>query len=158
MTAAACLAVVLVMALPTGTPERPTRPVTGVNPAVTADSLSELSELVGFPVSEPEVLPFEVEEKIYRAVSGSTAEIEFYGDERSAVYRQSAGQTEPLPPPAGAASEEHLEFNGVEITLWGSASGEYTIGLWQTGSFSCLLRLSRGCSSQFWQTILSGIQ
>lgn len=52
----------------------------------------ELSDAVGFEVSDITCLPFEVQERTYTAYWEELAEIEYRGEGQTAVFRKSLGQ------------------------------------------------------------------
>ena len=119
-----------------------------------AESVEDLSQLVGFEVTENFSLPFEVKETAYYSYWGEMAEIEYSGGESSATYRQSRGRND--------NSGDYNVYNDIaeitikngNVTLKGN-DGMYVLAIWMDGTYSYSLSVSSGVPEDDWHTILS---
>lgn len=154
---AACLVVVVaaVLAVPQlrAEPNETTPPqLTGV-PFQEVDSLAALSDAVGFPVTEPAALPFDLVNTTYTAYDEGTAEITYTGpNDQTATYRQSRGSE-------GNSGDYNLYPDTQTLpkqnaTLKGQ-DGLYTLALWTDDTYAYSLRLSSALSADGWQALLT---
>lgn len=155
---AACLVVVVaaVLAVPQlrAEPNETTPPqLTGV-PFQEVDSLAALSDAVGFPVTEPAALPFDLVNTTYTAYDEGLAEITYTGpDDQTATYRQSLGTAD--------NSGDYTLYKDTQVipennaTLKGQDQ-RYTLALWTDGTYTYSLRLSSALSADAWQALLDG--
>ena len=154
---AACLVVVVaaVLAVPQlrAEPNETMPPqLTGV-PFQEVDSLAALSDAVGFPVTEPAALPFDLVNTTYTAYDEGTAEITYTGpDDQTATYRQSLGTAD--------NSGDYTLYKDTQVipennaTLKGQDQS-YTLALWTDDTYTYSLRLSTGLSADAWQALLT---
>lgn len=154
---AACLVVVVaaVLAVPQlrAEPNETTPPqLTGV-PFQEVDSLAALSDAVGFPVTEPTVLPFDLVNTTYTAYDEGLAEITYTGpDEQTATYRQSLGTADNSGDDTLYEDTQVIPENNA--TLKGQDQS-YTLALWTDDTYTYSLNLSTGLSADAWQALLT---
>ena len=154
---AACLVVVAaVLAVPQlrAEPNETTPPqLTGV-PFQEVDSLAALSDAVGFPVTEPSALPFDLVNTTYTAYDEGTAEITYTGpNDQTATYRQSLGTADNSGDDTLYKDTQVIPENNA--TLKGQDQS-YTLALWTDDTYTYSLRLSSGLSADAWQALLDG--
>ena len=155
---AACLVVVVaaVLAVPQfrGSDNDTTPPQLTGTPFHQVDTLAALSDAVGFPVTEPTVLPFDLVNTTYTAYDEGLAEITYTGpDDQTATYRQSLGTADNsgdynLYPDTQTLPEQNATLKGQDQS--------YTLALWTDGTYTYSLRLSSGLSADGWQALLDG--
>lgn len=154
---AACLVVVVavLVAVPLLREQPDTAPPVQVLPPFRqVDSLDALSEAVGFPVTEPSALPFDLVNTTYTAYDEGTAEITYTGpDGQTATYRQSLGTADNsgdynLYPDTQTLPEQNATLKGQD--------GLYTLALWTDDTYTYSLHLSNGLSADAWQALLDG--
>ena len=153
---AACLVVVVavLVAVPLLREQPDTAPPVQVLPPFRqVDSLDALSEAVGFPVTEPSALPFDLVNTTYTAYDEGTAEITYTGpDGQTATYRQSLGTAD--------NSGDYTLYKDTQVvpennaTLKGQGQ-RYTLALWTDGTYTYSLNLSTGLSADAWQALLT---
>lgn len=154
---AACLVVVVaaVLAVPQlrAEPNETTPPqLTGV-PFQEVDSLAALSDAVGFPVTEPSALPFDLVNTTYTAYDEGLAEITYTGpDDQTATYRQSLGTADNSGDDTLYEDTQVIPENNA--TLKGQDQS-YTLALWSDDTYTYSLNLSTGLSADAWQTLLT---
>lgn len=155
---AACLVVVVaaVLAVPQlrAEPNETTPPqLTGV-PFQEVDSLVVLSDAVGFPVTEPAALPFDLVNTTYTAYDEGLAEITYTGpDDQTATYRQSLGTADNSGDDTLYEDTQVIPENNA--TLKGQDQS-YTLALWTDDTYTYSLNLSTGLSADAWQALLDG--
>ena len=155
---AACLVVVVaaVLAVPQlrAEPNETTPPqLTGV-PFQEVDSLVALSDAVGFPVTEPAALPFDLVNTTYTAYDEGLAEITYTGpDDQTATYRQSLGTADNSGDDTLYEDTQVIPENNA--TLKGQDQS-YTLALWTDDTYTYSLNLSTGLSADAWQALLDG--
>lgn len=153
---AACLVVVVaaVLAVPQlqAEPNETTPPQLTGTPFHQVDTLAALSDAVGFPVTEPSVLPFDLVNTTYTAYDEGLAEITYTGPNgQTATYRQSCGTEDNsgdynLYPDTQALPEQNATLKGQD--------GLYTLALWTDDTYTYSLHLSSGLSADAWQALL----
>ena len=153
---AACLVVVMaaVLAVPQlrAEPNETTPPQLTGTPFHQVDTLAALSDAVGFPVTEPSALPFDLVNTTYTAYDECLAEITYTGpDGQTATYRQSRGSEGNsgdynLYPDTQTLPEQNATLKGQD--------GLYTLALWTDGTYTYSLHLSNGLSADAWQALL----
>lgn len=154
---AACLVVVVavLVAVPLLREQPDTAPPVQVLPPFRqVDSLDALSEAVGFPVTEPSALPFDLVNTTYTAYDEGTAEITYTGpDDQTATYRQSLGTADNSGDDTLYEDTQVIPENNA--TLKGQDQ-RYTLALWTDGTYTYSLRLSSALSADAWQALLDG--
>ena len=153
---AACLVVVVaaVLAVPQlrAEPNETTPPQLTGTPFHQVDTLAALSDAVGFPVTEPSALPFDLVNTTYTAYDEGLAEITYTGPNgQTATYRQSCGTEDKsgnynLDPDTQALPEQNATLKGQD--------GLYTLALWTDDTYTYSLNLSSGLSADAWQALL----
>lgn len=155
---AACLVVVVaaVLAVPQlqAEPNETTPPQLTGTPFHQVDTLAALSDAVGFPVTEPTALPFDLVNTTYTAYDEGLAEITYTGpNDQTATYRQSRGSEGNsgdynLYPDTQTLPEQNATLKGQD--------GLYTLALWTDDTYTYSLRLSSALSADAWQALLDG--
>lgn len=159
LAAAACFAVLVAgaVALPRiHTPsqgENPPGVEHGIWNRTQADSLEELSQMVGFEVEGLKSLPFPAVETSYTAYGKEMAEVTYTGETQSLVYRKTAGSTDPSGDYAAYSHVLVLELETGTVTLKGE-EGSYCLALWEDGTYSYSARASQGYSQDQWAQLL----
>lgn len=151
---AACLAIVAALfAVPLLREQPDTAPPVQVLPPFRqVDSLDALSEAVGFPVTEPAALPFDLVNTTYTAYDEGLAEITYTGpDDQTATYRQSLGTADNSGDDTLYEDTQVIPENNA--TLKGQGQ-RYTLALWTDGTYTYSLRLSSALSADAWQALL----
>lgn len=154
---AACLVVVVaaVLVVPQlrAEPNETTPPQLTGTPFHQVDTLAALSDAVGFPVTEPAALPFDLVNTTYTAYDEGTAEITYTGSGgQTATYRQSCGSEDNsgdynFYPDTQTLPEQNATLKGQD--------GLYTLALWTDGTYTYSLHLSSGLSANAWQALLT---
>lgn len=120
-------------------------------------SLEELSAAAGFPVSEPQSLPFEVQTTSYTLIWDEIAQVEQTGTaEQCVIFRVSQDDEDNSGNYTAYPTEQHLNDNGTDITLKGSEDG-FHLAVWQTNGFSYSLNSSVGLSVDEMQTLVESL-
>ena len=120
-------------------------------------SAQELSQALGFPVSDLSGLPFSVSDTAYIDSFGALAEIEYTGsDGQTAVYRKSAGTDDNSGIYDTFADTEQLAAGSLRATVKGDGT-QFTLAVWTDGSYAYSLALSRGVGLDEWRTILGSV-
>ena len=156
LSIAACLVLLLVGA--TALPHllkhpEPEPPVLTVPDIAETASLDELSEMVGFKVTEKFSLPFESEQTAYRSYWNELAEVEYSGGEYTATYRQSLGTDDNSGDYNTYSDAAEVSVNDLNVTLKGNG-GLYVLATWTDGTYAYSLFISPGVSVEVWHTIL----
>lgn len=156
--AAACIAAFLVciFALPQiskRTLDDAENSVAVSNGIAEVDSAKELASAVGFPVSEVKGLPFKIEKEIYASYWGEMAQIEYIGENETAVFRKGMG-TEDV---SGDYNEypqvKEFTIDGYSVTLKGG-NDKFSLAVWTDGTYSCSLAFEKGMSESDWITLI----
>ena len=155
---AACLVVVVaaVLVVPQlrAEPNETTPPQLTGTPFHQVDSLAALSDAVGFPVTEPAALPFDLVNTTYIAYDEGLAEITYTGpNDQTATYRQSLGTADNSGDDTLYEDTQVIPENNA--TLKGQDQS-YTLALWTDDTYTYSLRLSTGLSADAWQALLDG--
>ena len=157
LSAAACLAVVLIGALALPQLMRPEENIQqGVNGMVEVASTQALAQSVGFPVEDLSCLPFSVEAATYTDCWGTMAEITYNGDGQEAMYRKSRGTEDNSGDFNTYEQTTTLTAASAEVTLKGDADG-YTLAVWNCDGYSYSLSLSVPQSAEQWENMVREI-
>ena len=162
LAAAACLAVcvslVSVVAVKQNQKSEPSAQLPQiVNSMVEVSSAAELSERVGFDVSELIVLPFSVEQTTYTAYPGGLAQIRYSTDAGTLTFRQSLGTDDNSGDYTDYAYSEEISMGDITAILKGSQEGCYTLALWQADGMSYSIKSDFSLSASEFSNILAGI-
>ena len=111
-----------------------------VNGMETVASAEELSQKVGFPVSDLKDLPFTVEHTEYTNGWGEFAQIDYEGvdadgDAQSLCYLKGTGEDDISGDYNVYEIEEAVDVTGTQVTLKGSADG-YVLAVWNEGGYA----------------------
>lgn len=119
---------------------------------VEVSTAEELSDRVGFEVTEWTDLPFHSEQVTYTAYWQEMAEIVYTGEGQTAVYRKGIGSDDVSGDYNIYEAETEIFVNNVTIVLKGN-NGAYTLAIWTDGGFSYSLSLSEGKTESEWKNI-----
>lgn len=160
LSIAACFAVLLIgaLSLPNWLNQsQQTPPVEqGVPDIRTFSSARELSETVGFGITDISNLPFDVVSSAYTSYWKELAEIVYNGDTQTAVFRKSIGRDDNSGDYGTYDAVTEITVGTTSVTLKGHAE-KYNLAIWSDGKFSYSLRLSSGISAAKWRGIISEI-
>ena len=161
---AACLAVLMI-----GTAGilyfLPAKDIPGKNPSGLENGISEfrevtsaeeLSEAVGFAVAELSDLPFVVIDTTYMILGGEIAEIRYSGENQSAVFRQSRGESDPSGDFTVYGDIQTENWDNCQLTLKGE-EGVYVLAVWSNENRSCSIKFSDPLPEKEWKIIWAGI-
>ena len=148
MALAACFAVALVGTLTvshllTSKPSTEQGGLTQGNEIITVASAKELSEAVGFEVSDVVNIPFTVEEAGYISYWQELAEINYSGEGHSLTYRKSAGAADNSGDYNAYAVIADRELQGVTFK-WKGNGELYYLAVWNTNGYSYSLSFKEG--------------
>lgn len=118
-----------------------------VNGMETVASAEELSQKVGFPVSDLKDLPFTVERTEYTNGWGEFAQIDYEGvdadgDAQSLCYRKGTGEDDISGDYNVYEIEEAADVTGTQVTLKGSADG-YVLAVWNEGGYAYAVSVTK---------------
>ena len=109
-------------------------------------SAEELSDAVGFDVTDISVLPFEVSGRMYQSYSGEMAEIIYLGDGgQTLTYRKEEGNSDISGDYNVYDTEKEVEVGGRKAVLKGSGE-KYNLAVWTYGRFSYSIFCENGLS------------
>ncbi len=131
-------------------------PVTGVPQFVQAASAGELSELVGFEVTELQGLPFQADCITYTAYGDQLAEIEYQGEEQTATFRKSVGSEDNFGDYTVYGRTEEIQIRDTAVTLKGDGE-TYALALWSDGTYAYSLKMTEPLAAEAWRELLSGM-
>lgn len=156
LSAAACL--VLIIAGAAVLPrllgrEIPPPPILVPSDIQEAGSLRELSDLVGFHVTEKFKLPIEPERTAYHAYGNELAEITYTGAGQTISYRQSPGTEDNSGDYTAYGDVAKITAHGLSVTLKGDG-GAYMLAVWTDGIFFYSLRTTHGLTMTEWHSLL----
>ena len=118
-------------------------------------SVQELSQTVGFDVTDLEELPFVPETAAYLSYWGEMAEIVYTGQGQTATYRKAPGTADVSGDSGEYTAETVIQAGGRSVALKGTGEA-YVLAIWTDGDYSCSLALSRGIPAAQWQSIIPG--
>lgn len=154
---AACLAVIFVGArtIPSMIDQQ-TNPLNqGTGTIKECNSVHELSQMVGFSVSELSGLPFDIKQTTYISHWAELAEIEYCGgDGQIAIYRKSIGTDDNSGNYNIYTDILEVSMDGMTITFKGDG-GNYELALWTDGEYAYSIWLSKGTSKNEWIAIFN---
>ncbi len=162
LSIAACLALLIVgaVAVPKlfhGNDNQPDDELTATIPDITeCSSASELSDMVGFPVTDIPSLPFTATSTTYISYWKELAEIEYTGNNETLLYRKSMED--------GDNSGDYNEYetvtgttvSDIHVTLKGNG-GLYQLAIWQKDGYSYSISLTSGMTEQELLALITGI-
>lgn len=145
LTLATCLLLVIGIHLVSKIGDHANQPVVDGNQIVSASSIEELSEIVGFHVKELEEIPFDVEEISYIAYGSDMAETIYSSETQSVTFRMSKGQEDNSGDYNSYTHETEMKYNNQEIILKGM-DAHYTLAIWHDSTYSYSISLTEGTS------------
>ena len=118
-----------------------------VNGMETVASAEELSQKLGFPVSDLKDLPFTVEHTEYTNGWGEFAQIDYEGvdadgDAQSLCYRKGTGEEDISGDYNAYEVEETEDVAGAQVTLKGSADG-YVLAVWNADGYAYAVSVTK---------------
>lgn len=159
LAAAACLVLILAGAalLPRSFTGETVVPLEQATPELTeCASAGELSDAVGFPVSDLSVLPFEATEVSYLSLWGELAQIQYLGAEEQAVFRKSAGTGDNSGDYNRYETAKEISVRGNTVTLKGN--GGYCLAVWSDGTYAYSLSLSFELPAEQWSELVAAVR
>lgn len=119
-------------------------------------SADDLAQAVGFAVSEPSYLPFDVVKTAYTSYWAELAELSYYGaNGENAVCRKSEGTDDNSGQYTEYAETQKMTVDDRSVTLKG-ADGIYELAWWTDGEYAYSVWLSDGVSQAEWEDLISG--
>jgi len=119
-------------------------------------SLSELSAAVNFEVKDIEHLPFLSLDRLYTVVENDTAQIKYFGNGESAVFRKSAGNEDNSGDFTEYSKIREINVGATKATLKGYP-GAFTLAVWSDGDFSYSLKVTGSLSATEWKALIEEI-
>ena len=121
-----------------------------VNGMETVASAAELSQKLGFPVSDLKNLPFTVEHTEYTNGWGEFAQIDYEGtdaegDAQSLCYRKGTGEDDISGDCNVYEVDETVDVAGTQVTLKGSADG-YALAVWNADGYAYAVSVTKEIS------------
>ena len=118
-----------------------------VNGMETVASAAELSQKLGFPVSDLKNLPFTVEHTEYTNGWGEFAQIDYEGvdadgNAQSLCYRKGIGEEDISGDYNVYEVEETADVSGAQVTLKGSADG-YVLAVWNADGYAYAVSVTK---------------
>ena len=118
-----------------------------VNGMETVASAAELSQKLGFPVSDLKNLPFTVEHTEYTNGWGEFAQIDYEGtnaegDAQSLCYRKGIGTDDISGDYNEYEIDETVDTAGTQVTLKGSADG-YALAVWNADGYAYAVSVTK---------------
>ena len=162
LSIAACLALLIVgaVAVPKlfhGNDNQPDDELTATIPDIAeCSSASELSDMVGFPVTDIPSLPFTATSTTYTSYWKELAQIEYAGSDETLLYRKSMED--------GDNSGDYNEYetvtdatiSDISVTLKGNG-GLYQLAIWQKDGYSYSISLTSSMTEQELLALVAGI-
>lgn len=115
-------------------------------------SVAELSEILGFTVTEVKNLPFAVGTTTYYACWKEYAEISYEGEAQSAVYRVTRGNTDISGDYNVYDIVKNVQMGDINVTLKGNTFG-YMLVIWQDAGYSYSLAFTSPVTEEQIQNI-----
>lgn len=159
---AACFVVLLVCALTAPVilhpaQETPSVDAQGDQAIVECQSAEELSNELGFQISDISTLPFEVANAAYISSWGEIGEIEYTGTcGQTATYRKSVGTDDNSGNYDTFSDTEQISVGTVSATIKGDGK-QFRFAFWTDGKYAYSLVLSDGVNADDWSAIIKGV-
>ncbi len=120
------------------------------------DTASQLSQAVGFSITDIASLPFEVKQTTYTSYLGELAEISYVGENQALTYRKSLGKEDNSGDYNVYTETRVASIDSKTITLKGN-DGNYSLVVWTDGQYSYSLRADTGISEDELLGLINGI-
>ena len=157
LSIAACFAVLLIgsLVVPTLFNQQEDPPLKGVESIYDCSSIEDLSQIVGFPVSDIANLPFKIESKAYTSYFAELAQVSYSGSNgERAIYRKAIGADDNSGHYDAYDQVQDFLSSNLTVTLKGS-NDTYELALWTDGVYSYSIWLSTSISETEWETVLT---
>lgn len=118
------------------------------------NSADDLSEQLGFPVSDLEV-PFIIEEADYLDYFDEMAEINYIGESRTICYRKAVGTDDISGDFNVYEREEVRTVAGQSVTCKGNAKDQWQVLTWTDGTYAYAISSPEGLSDQEAEDLLT---
>lgn len=151
---AACFVLVLGLIYLPSITEQPNLRLQITNQIIPAESLQELSDMVGFEAAGISDLPFDAQTVTYTAYWNQIAETKYMGETNTCVLRQSVGTEDISGDYTSYAFEEKRTVNGVEVLLKGHASNEFLVAVWHNDVFSFAVTFTEGVPFDAYEKVI----
>ncbi len=154
---AACITVLAVGAWFAGrmAPPRDAHPpVTSGQTVSSCASAEELSQALGFAISDLRGIPFEKSSTAYTDLFGQIGQIQIEGPEgQQAIYRKSTGADDNSGNYEVFKTEKQINIDGVCVTLKGN-DGQIMLAWWVKGDKAYSLSMTPGWPQAVWEKLL----
>lgn len=128
-------------------PENPQDELTTSFGIFEAKSASELSEMVGFPVSDIKAFASTVDTITWLAYGTDLAEIDYESNNQTICYRKSAGTEDNSGDYNEYTQTSKLQIGTSIINIKGN-DGKYNLAVWNDGTYSYSINLSTALSEK----------
>lgn len=117
----------------------------------------ELSQTVGFEVTDLSGLPITVEHTTYLSFGQELAQIEYTDGNQTITFRKSAGSEDNSGDYTAYSITEIQKINSDTVTLKGEKE-KYHLAIWEKDGFSYSLHFTNGITSDEMQNLIAKIQ
>jgi len=120
-------------------------------------SIEELSQTVGFKVTDVENIPFSVHNKTYIILWDDLAEITYTGDDNELTYRKAAGSDDISGDYNVYNTEKATDIDDYKVSLKGNDS-TYNLALWQKDGYSYSIMTTEGISESEMKAMIESVK
>lgn len=121
------------------------------------NTISELSEAVGFTIKTMQDVTFEIDTVEYTSYWGELAEVKYKGYYNMAVLRMALGNNDISGDYSEYNTIKNCIINGYNITFKGN-NDKYNLAIWQSNGFSYSLQFVESVSEQEILTSIKSLQ
>lgn len=120
-------------------------------------SAKELSKAIGFTVKEIQNVPFTVETTKYTAYWKKLGQIQYTGQDNTAVLRMEASDEDISGDYTEYTSIKSIIINGASVTLKGN-DGKYILAVWETVGYSYSIKFTNAISEKEMLTTVQSVK
>ena len=120
-------------------------------------SAKELSKAIGFTVKEIQNVPFTVETMKYTAYWEKLGEIQYEGQDNTAVLRMEASDEDVSGDYTEYTSIKSIIINNESVTIKGN-DGKYMLAVWKTAGYSYSIQFTNAISEQVMLNIVQSVR
>lgn len=128
-----------------------------VGDIIECSSAEELSQKIGFEITDLQKIPFELKSTVYCLYWGELAQIEYNGDGESIIFRKSVGDRDNSGDYNSYENVVDIEIHGATVSLKGNGD-LYTLAVWQKNGYAYSLSLSSGMTKQTIISVIEGVK
>lgn len=121
------------------------------------NTIGELSEAIGFTVKEIRSVPFEATAVQYTAFWNKFAEIQYTGQDNTAVLRMAFRNEDVSGDYSEYTNIKNISVDGYSVTLKGD-NDKYSLAVWQTEGYSFSVQFTKAISEQEILTTLQSVE